>query len=684
MKNKKISINKILIFTLFVCICFVSLGYSTLSVSFDIEGSAIFRVDADVRITDVKFESSIDGGYEAYNVKYSKDELISNIVLPTLSSSLTYTLTITNYTTKIMKVENVEDTLSSNNSIKYEINGCNVDDIIPAGSSKNCTVKFYYNTESSINNQSSIIKFSFTELISSDATLADLIVDGYTLSPPFVPEVENYDLILEESSINVNAVVNHEKATVSGSGKRVLTWGINRISLIVTAEDGTNKEYIINVNNVKPSAPVITGGNRLWSTNDQNISIEKEGNALSGIDYYEYYISSLPITPDDETEATGTTTGNLTISDSGTSYVYYRTVSKNGNKSDWSNEEVVNIDKEAPDGNISASASYSDNVATIIFDVNTNDEHSGVNNYLIYYKKSTDNNYLTTTSKSITGISGATYNYYIVVTDNIGYTKTTNVQSIKLKKYGQSGLYCDYTYGDYTSTTTNDVANCTEVKATSTGTTYTKCALGNWSTTPTTTQTNSCSAVAKTDTGTSYTTCTQNSWGSGATTTGESSCTTVARTDTGTSYTTCTLDSDWTKLSSTTTTSCSASESTTSKITCSKSSTVASTTYATSCSSSNIVTCTSGYYQAVCRSGSPRYGTSSCATQCSSYGGYAACYSGYYKKVTYKYTKTTSAKYYTKVVYNRDYAFTKNVYNRFYNEIVYTREKTANTCWYDE
>ena len=58
------------------------------------------------------------------------------------------------------------------------------------------------------------------------------------------------------------------------------------------------------------------------------------GTALSGVKEYEYYKSTSSTAPTNEVAATGTTTtGEVTISDEGTTYVWYRTVSNNGNRS---------------------------------------------------------------------------------------------------------------------------------------------------------------------------------------------------------------------------------------------------------------------------------------------------------------------------------------------------------------
>ena len=99
----------------------------------------------------------------------------------------------------------------------------------------------------------------------------------------------------------------------------------------------------------KIASPTITGGNNEWVPTNINISVDNSGIALSDVSYYEYYTSNSGITPKESVAATGTTTnGNLTISDDGTTHIWYRVVDKSGNKSNWSNKQVANIDKATP------------------------------------------------------------------------------------------------------------------------------------------------------------------------------------------------------------------------------------------------------------------------------------------------------------------------------------------------
>ena len=82
---------------------------------------------------------------------------------------------------------------------------------------------------------------------SSDATLKSLGVTNYTLSPSFSKDVTSYNLILPEgvTSINITGSATDTNATVTGLGNVTLTGNTAKVK--VTAQDGTTKEYTINI-----------------------------------------------------------------------------------------------------------------------------------------------------------------------------------------------------------------------------------------------------------------------------------------------------------------------------------------------------------------------------------------------------------------------------------------------------
>lgn len=79
--------------------------------------------------------------------------------------------------------------------------------------------------------------------------LSGLGVEGFNLTPTFNMDTTSYDLIVDQSVSNVNvwASAIDSKAVVSGTGSFDLQSGINEIRINVKAENGTVREYVLNV-----------------------------------------------------------------------------------------------------------------------------------------------------------------------------------------------------------------------------------------------------------------------------------------------------------------------------------------------------------------------------------------------------------------------------------------------------
>ena len=515
--------------------------------------------------------------------------------------------------------------------------------------------------------------------------LIDLSVLNYQISPRFVQAIEEYYVDVEETQITIVAESSNVNSTITGDGVIPVTWGQSVKSVTITNEDNLQKEYRINVNNIRPTAPIIEVDTDDYSKDNHIVSIQTSGTALSDVSYYEYYISSSNETPTDDVTINGTTNDEVEVTTDGINYVFYRTVSNNGNKSLWSNGVESKIDKQDPIASVTANDTYPNDVPTVTINVIVSDNESGVDYSVIYYKLSTDSIYQPLTGNSFIGFAGSTYNYYVIAYDKAGNNIMTDVEDITLKTLGQSPE-CGYSYSEYTSETTNNLTSCTEVPETEYCTKYTTCTLGNWSLSSTS-RVDSCTAVAQTSTGTSYTTCTlDSSW----TSNGTSNVNSCTASETTTSKVTCTTNS-WSSSSSQTN-SCSASgnsSSNTQYITCTENGWgTGKTDYVTSCTSSESntqkVTCESGYYKHSCTNGiltwdkNPTY-PSGAASSCTNT-------SGYKKKITYtrsyKYTKRTytRASKYTQTNYYKKY--TKNNYSRSYTQTDYTRTVTENSCWH--
>ena len=83
---------------------------------------------------------------------------------------------------------------------------------------------------------------------SKNNNLAALGIDGATLTPEFNAATTEYSVTLppETTTVNVTASVADKTATIQGAGTREVTDGDNRLELIVTAQNGSTKTYVIN------------------------------------------------------------------------------------------------------------------------------------------------------------------------------------------------------------------------------------------------------------------------------------------------------------------------------------------------------------------------------------------------------------------------------------------------------
>lgn len=87
--------------------------------------------------------------------------------------------------------------------------------------------------------------------------LSSLSIEGRELLPGFNRDVMEYNVELEPetTSINVIASVADSTASINGAGPREVTDGDNRIEVVVTAQNGTTRTYVINAN-VKEYDPI--------------------------------------------------------------------------------------------------------------------------------------------------------------------------------------------------------------------------------------------------------------------------------------------------------------------------------------------------------------------------------------------------------------------------------------------
>lgn len=92
---------------------------------------------------------------------------------------------------------------------------------------------------------------------SSNNNLKDLSVEGYSISPEFDKDTKEYSVEVPNGteSVTINGSVEDSTAKISGDGEVSVNEGVNKIEIKVTAENGNEKVYIINVT-VKELDPI--------------------------------------------------------------------------------------------------------------------------------------------------------------------------------------------------------------------------------------------------------------------------------------------------------------------------------------------------------------------------------------------------------------------------------------------
>lgn len=123
------------------------------------------------------------------------------------------------------------------------------------------------------------------EVKSTNNYLKNLEVTGYKITPEFDKQTINYEITneVDEDYIEINAQVDDEKATISGTGKVALNSGENNLKIEVTSESGTVRTYFIKV--VKKVQENLRLTNLKLKAKNMEIMLEPEFDA----EIFEYY-----------------------------------------------------------------------------------------------------------------------------------------------------------------------------------------------------------------------------------------------------------------------------------------------------------------------------------------------------------------------------------------------------------
>lgn len=112
------------------------------------------------------------------------------------------------------------------------------------------------------------------EPLSSDNSLVLITLDKGVLTPNFSSDVTSYTAIVNKEEVTIDAISSHPKATINGTGTKKLNYGKNEFNIVVTAEDGTVKNYLIVIN--RPDTRNENAYLKELTINGEDIGFEKD------------------------------------------------------------------------------------------------------------------------------------------------------------------------------------------------------------------------------------------------------------------------------------------------------------------------------------------------------------------------------------------------------------------------
>lgn len=118
---------------LLVCVSIMSVAHAALNTTLSISGTATARAKSDIRVKDFVLKSSTNHGSEEYSSKYTKETTIASVNLPNETSTVTYTVTIHNYSKDTYALQEIQTIEDSNPDITFHYSNDIVGDDIKPG-----------------------------------------------------------------------------------------------------------------------------------------------------------------------------------------------------------------------------------------------------------------------------------------------------------------------------------------------------------------------------------------------------------------------------------------------------------------------------------------------------------------------------------------------------------------------
>lgn len=116
---------------------------------------------------------------------------------------------------------------------------------------------------------------------SANSYLSSITIDGYELDNKFDKETLEHSVTVKEGTekIKINAQLADSSATVTGTGEKTVTEGLNTFEIVVTAENGSKRTYTLKVT-VKEFEPIVA------KVNNEEFTVVRKRKNLPTISEY--------------------------------------------------------------------------------------------------------------------------------------------------------------------------------------------------------------------------------------------------------------------------------------------------------------------------------------------------------------------------------------------------------------
>ena len=111
---------------------------------------------------------------------------------------------------------------------------------------------------------------------SSNNSLKSIEIEEIKISPAFNKDKLEYTAVVsgDKEKVNIKAEVEDEKASIEGLGEKELKEGINKFEIIVTAENGISKKYVITITRKEKNPIEVTINKKKYTVSKKEIGLK--------------------------------------------------------------------------------------------------------------------------------------------------------------------------------------------------------------------------------------------------------------------------------------------------------------------------------------------------------------------------------------------------------------------------